>query len=357
MNLEIMEGTIVKFNISASDVDKDALQYIWSLSNSKKSEGTTWSFNFSEDYRGINNIKCEVSDGKGGSISNEWTITVHYVDLEVIMSYNEIGWGREEATSLPICSFQVIYQVNNLGDISAENTEISASINGISISSEIIDIDSDGRYSNIVEVKVDYDGNSYVMVQALNEYSSDSKAISFSAEIDRSPLTSSICQLYITPYDPVIISKVDQIFQNKPWWDIRPDWEILTEWVKNYIEYENDTFIHNRRDYWQLPRETLQIGEGDCEDQAILLCTMLRTRGYSIDSVYVIIGYGEDTGHAWVTFRLFNFLGYEYWQYLEATTNGYFSGIGDFLAQILGYYEDNYGSGRTYFNDQKYVLP
>lgn len=56
------------------------------------------------------------------------------------------------------------------------------------------------------------------------------------------------------------------------------------------------------RDFWQFPSETLAVRIGDCEDMAILLCSILRTR-LARGEAMVTVGCYRDQGHAWVTFR------------------------------------------------------
>lgn len=53
-------------------------------------------------------------------------------------------------------------------------------------------------------------------------------------------------------------------------------------------------------DFWNFPAETLRDGVGDCEDTAILLCSILRTK-LSEDDVFVSAGLFKGYGHAWVT--------------------------------------------------------
>lgn len=55
-------------------------------------------------------------------------------------------------------------------------------------------------------------------------------------------------------------------------------------------------------DYWQFPAETLATGMGDCEDSAILLCSLLRTR-VAPEDVAVTVGTFKGEGHAWVVYR------------------------------------------------------
>lgn len=54
-------------------------------------------------------------------------------------------------------------------------------------------------------------------------------------------------------------------------------------------------------DFWEFPAETLVLGEGDCEDTSILLCSLLRTR-IPADEVSVTVGTYDGYGHAWVKY-------------------------------------------------------
>jgi len=47
------------------------------------------------------------------------------------------------------------------------------------------------------------------------------------------------------------------------------------EWVRNNIRYRPEL----RTDVWQPPGLTLELGDGDCEDQAVLLASILEAMG------------------------------------------------------------------------------
>ena len=58
----------------------------------------------------------------------------------------------------------------------------------------------------------------------------------------------------------------------------------LVEYYRNLvhimIEYKLDDDSHGRREYWQLPSETLLLGTGDCEDKAFLFISLCRASGF-----------------------------------------------------------------------------
>ena len=70
------------------------------------------------------------------------------------------------------------------------------------------------------------------------------------------------------------------------------------EFVDSFTTYQNEV-----GDYWTTPTELLAAQAGDCDDKAILLCSILRNY-LPPDQVYCAFGLwildGETTGHMWV---------------------------------------------------------
>ena len=363
---EVNEGNMLAFTISAMDPDGDNITCSWKLSNEVVSEehltvnhtNSSWIYYPELGDRGEHTVECILSDGKGGFTNVGWIVTVHFVGLKVVIDSYEGQWIRDLSTDLPAYASLVSYSVSNLGDITALNVELKAYSNSETLMEKVVSINSNGHsYADQFYVTAIYNSDTSVGLQASCGVSFDSDSLEISPKLDRWPVSSNIRKLYITPNDPVIRSTVDEIFEGKSWWDIRADWKVLLEWVENEVHYEYDNVSFGVREYWQLPRETIANRKGDCEDQAILLCTLLRCRGYESDGVYVIAGYGEESGHSWITFRVFDILGYEFWRYLEPTSSGWFSDIGTYLYQIVGFYESEFGGGRVIFNDLVYEKP
>jgi predicted transglutaminase-like cysteine proteinase len=105
---------------------------------------------------------------------------------------------------------------------------------------------------------------------------------------------------YITPTDPAVKEFLQDILQREA--VAFNDFERLRDWVSSYISYTSDQDVHGVDEYWQLPAETIELRTGDCEDFAILLCSLLRAYGVPSDQVYVALGFGEDQthGHAYL---------------------------------------------------------
>lgn len=96
---------------------------------------------------------------------------------------------------------------------------------------------------------------------------------------------------FITSTDSAVNAEVFSItggWSNTSNWDeYWDDIKAMYEWVVSDIEYRPDGLFpvlpddpSDETDYWdemwQFPNETLSLGQGDCEDMAILLCSMIR---------------------------------------------------------------------------------
>ena len=87
---------------------------------------------------------------------------------------------------------------------------------------------------------------------------------------------------FIQPDNPDVIAVYSQI---------GPDvWSCL-DFVCRNISYRKDT-----GEFWQFPSETIITGQGDCEDSAILLTSLLK----NFTNAYVVLGDCQGWGHAWV---------------------------------------------------------
>jgi len=83
----------------------------------------------------------------------------------------------------------------------------------------------------------------------------------------------------------------------------------LYYWVAYNVRYMSDIDRWGEEDYWQLPGTTIQLGTGDCEDQAILLTSLIRAAGVPRERVHLVYGYvyvlGTFVGaHCWVEVKL-----------------------------------------------------
>ncbi|MBA7676460.1 hypothetical protein ES703_84701 [subsurface metagenome] len=92
---------------------------------------------------------------------------------------------------------------------------------------------------------------------------------------------------FVTPYDP----EVQEIYSH-----IGPNaWQLL-DFVCRNISYRRDI-----GEFFQFPSETLARGQGDCDDSAILLTSLIRAGG--APNCYVALGSLAGYGHAWCEYK------------------------------------------------------
>jgi transglutaminase-like putative cysteine protease len=121
------------------------------------------------------------------------------------------------------------------------------------------------------------------------------------------------------------------------------DWIALRDWVGKNIQYKDDALVYGVGEYWQFGKETVNLRTGDCEDFAILLCSLYRANGFSADDVYVVVGRNAEGYHAWVRINL----GTIGWHNVEPQENGMATFVGDYLT-LSGF------QALYQFNDQQF---
>lgn len=117
----------------------------------------------------------------------------------------------------------------------------------------------------------------------------------------------------------------------------------IREWVAANIEYRDDDETHGTSEHWQLPRETLSIGTGDCEDFSILLTTLYRAKGWDENEAFVVVGEKDGERHAWVKLDV-DIVG---WLNLEPQAGALYTFFGDSLT--LSGYTAKYNFNDVYF--------
>lgn len=254
-----------------------------------------------------------------------------YVDFSITFQPGQGTWyGSQE--DIPYYSQTVNVVVTNVGNMNADNVYIKAEFSGDEIYSSTVDIPAGAVYSlNLVDIDIKYDSSGTLSLSASCDEDSEYGTYTISAVFPRYE-DLDILKLYITPDHPQVIALRNQIVQNS-----LIHWKSIRDWVGNNIEYEYDSNQFGKTEYWLLPWETIAKGKGDCEDQAILLCSLLRADGWDSDEVYVVCGLVNnwEAGHAWVCLKLTEVLGKELWINLEPTAGGILSSEFSDLSSII----------------------
>ena len=263
--------------------------------------------------------------------------TEQFVKLNVDLS--ESGeWTSSGADSLYTST--VAYTVSNYGTVTADSIQVTIYIDGVIFKEfSISSLASNDSFTDQFSVSVNYDSSKEISLTASCEGSIDTATLTISAILTRT-FNSKIARLYITPNDTIFQQTLDNIVKNP----LIPDWIEIRDWVAKNIEYVNDTTAHGVSDYWQLPKETLSLRTGDCEDFSILLCTLLRANGWDENEVYVVLGEKDGNYHAWVKLNV-DVIG---WQNIEPQAGGLNTFIGDFLS--LSGYNAKYNFNDVYLN-------
>jgi predicted transglutaminase-like cysteine proteinase len=240
-------------------------------------------------------------------------------------------------------TYVIAYSVSNVGNASAQNVTLATVVDGETRATQQVSSLSVGDTATYsLAVSVASDELHVVSLQAYCEGSADAHSFSFGADVPRAFSDDpERVKLFVTPREPSLVALKNEVLK-----DLTlklKDWIALRNWVGNNIQYKHDEDVYGVREYWQFGKETVSLKTGDCEDFAILLCSLLRAAGYSPNDVYVVIGKNDQGYHAWVKINL-DTIG---WYNLEPQENGWATVLGDFIT--LSDYEALYA-----FNDQQF---
>ena len=122
-------------------------------------------------------------------------------------------------------------------------------------------------------------------------------------------------QGFITPQNELVSAEVKNIAGDNSddiaeFW---ADYQRLYDWIIKNIEYSHDSYtpalsddlnegINWMRDFWKMPEETLNIANGDCEDMAVLLASMMLCYNDNEYTIWAIGIRNDDIGHIAVAF-------------------------------------------------------
>jgi len=252
-------------------------------------------------------------------------------------------WERG-TTDLPVLSVEINYVVENVGNVSANIVVVEILLDSVYYSTKTIqNLLPSSEFTDSILFSVEYDQSNTVEIEARSGNVTGSWSYTVDAELPRRP-SWSMSKLFITPGEMYVQSTYNEIFsRGLPFTLVH--WIAIRDWVGKNIKYVEDSDSHGMVEFWQLGRETLESRTGDCEDFAILLCSLLRADEWSVEDVYVVIGQNEAGDyHAWVKIKI-PLVG---WYNIEPQLNGWNTLVGDFVA-LHGY------TAIYNFNDQYFI--
>jgi hypothetical protein len=218
------------------------------------------------------------------------SVEVLYPVLSLTQRVTRYEWGRGP-DDLPSCTVSGSFTLTNSGTGAARKVGLTLDAGAPRSLGTIPYLGPGQSYTGSWSETLG-EGSHTVVLRA----GSASSSVSVDVRFPRYLKSQEMARLYITPRDPVIASLASEILRKKSWWT--PDWMAIRDWVASQIRYRYDRDSHGVEEYWQLPRETVELGTGDCEDFAILCCSLLRAAGYGPDEVYVVANYAA--GHAYL---------------------------------------------------------
>lgn len=236
---------------------------------------------------------------------------VNYSSDLTIIGYNKAdSWRRNPVTDLPECYSQLYFTVLNQGT-TLYNSSWTATLNDSLIYFKIGNltagyntVSGGAILSEYEDFGIPYNLRVYLTAPTSTEFIYTYSEYTWQLDFPRW-LDEDVAKLYITPNNP----QIKELEKSIIGW---PRWFFLCNWVALNIKYQYDVNVHGVSEYWQLPSETLQLRTGDCEDFAILLCSLYRATGYDENSVFVVVGPTNDLGkafygeawHAWVRINI-----------------------------------------------------
>ena len=106
MSITINEGEEARFDVEASDLNKDVLRYAWKLDGNVVYEKKDYAYKTDYGNAGLHKISVIVSDGEE-EISKEWEINVNKVDREALLgNIKDISVSEGDIVKLELPDFK-----------------------------------------------------------------------------------------------------------------------------------------------------------------------------------------------------------------------------------------------------------
>ncbi len=209
--------------------------------------------------------------------------------------------------------------LNQYNEVSANYTSLQATYQNLLTSYSNLEVQYGWLQSNRTILQTDYDTlltqfNSLQFLYDDLQTEYDSYVTAYQRLRDEINHRRGLANLetFITPEDSTVNTYVLGItggWSNPDDWDeYWDDLKAMYNWVVDNIEYRYDGLhphlpedpsgvVDYWKEMWQFPNETLELRQGDCEDMAILLCSMIRCYGDMQHKIECIGITSSTTGH------------------------------------------------------------
>jgi prefoldin subunit 5 len=242
------------------------------------------------------------------------TLTVQYDSLNseyvsLKASYDELNMSQDSSDLLEA-------QYNSLqsqyADLNSEYDALNSQYLSLQSSYDALDISYDSLNSQHLSLQANYDSLQSQFAALQDSYD----AVTSQYEQIRNQVNQRAQHFgvneFITPNDASVMQITTYVtggWSNTSDWDeYWTDIKALYDWVVNNVEYDYDGLfpvlpsslsgnVIYTNEMWQFPNETLSLKMGDCEDMAILLCSLIRdySQEYLAECLLII---GSEGGHA-----------------------------------------------------------
>ena len=233
------------------------------------------------------------------------SLNSEYLALKV--SYDELNASQKSVFESQYLSLQSRYDAlsSQYDSLNSQYLSMQASYDALDSSYDALDSSYDILNASHVSLQLQFDE----LYESYSTVASDYFEIRYQLN-QRSQHYD--LERFITPNDASVqqtIAEVTGGWSNTSDWDeYWTDIEALYDWVVNNIPYNYDGLfpvlpsimsddVEYITEMWQFPNETLSVKRGDCEDMAILLCSLVR--GYSQEHwAECILIVSSSSGHA-----------------------------------------------------------
>jgi prefoldin subunit 5 len=235
------------------------------------------------------------------------SLNSEYVSLKA--SYDELNMSQDSSDSLEA---QYNFLQSRYDELNSEYDSLNSQYLSLQSSYDALDFSYDSLNSQHLSLQASYDSLQSQFAALQDSYDAvTSEYEQIRDQVNQRAQHYGVDE-FITPNDASVQQITNYVtggWSNQSDWDeYWTDIKALYDWVVNNIEYNYDGLfpvlpsslsgsVFYTTEMWQFPNETLNLKKGDCEDMAILLCSLIRgySQEYWTECLLII---GSKGGHA-----------------------------------------------------------